>query len=434
METLHSWSLHHLQAMISELGMALRDPKRGCHSETALRACDLIAWLLQPLPKDRPRSFDDVLAHSFFAGRDGTWKMSEMHVSVAVAGTAGYLAELEEADGATRLRQSILSKDHLLGLTPLHQAAVSLQQNAVHNLLSAANGAEAECVSASLGTKRSDIAVASFGSQGEGLRFASSMKSRAHKAKSLLNECVNALDSQNNTALHALLKAMGHGITLSEPDLHASTYIIEILAELTDPSIKDASGRTAYDVGRISPNQGIRGIFGRQVAKKRCALFCQTVLCMDETESSEHSQTILPWGLGKGDLQEWLRKEAGRNNKDSLKTLLDAMGEVDGLTILNEWVDVGFNKEKANCGKLNEGRIKKQLKLEGLKKAGVQKLANLLGELPLGKQAVAGVLRPGGLSFHKALLQSCEQRSLLTDFIWIKQVGEGAFGRAHLCK
>ena len=38
------------------------------------------------------------------------------------------------------------------------------------------------------------------------------------------------------------------------------------------------------------------------------------------------------------------------------------------------------------------------------------------------------------LAYHAAILLSCEKRSLLTDYTWVKVLGSGSFGRVHLCE
>ena len=38
------------------------------------------------------------------------------------------------------------------------------------------------------------------------------------------------------------------------------------------------------------------------------------------------------------------------------------------------------------------------------------------------------------LSYHLPVLLSCEKRSALTDYAWIRKIGQGAFGRSHLCR
>ena len=49
-------------------------------------------------------------------------------------------------------------------------------------------------------------------------------------------------------------------------------------------------------------------------------------------------------------------------------------------------------------------------------------------------QQLTSLLIMENLSYHHAVLLSCERRSALTDFDWIKKIGEGGFGVAHLCR
>ena len=162
------------------------------------------------------------------------------------------------------------------------------------------------------------------------------------------------------------------------------------------------------------------------LSRRRQTIFRQTVLFGEPV--------VEPWGLKKGDFQTWLRQKAGAKNKGALKTLLDQMGDIDGLTVLLDWVDVGFDGKKANCGKLVKERIIRDLGDKKFKAVAFQELSNLLGYLALDKNPSEQILNPGGLSFYKGLLQSCEKRSLLTDYTSLKMLGQGAFGRAHLCK
>ena len=148
---------------------------------------------------------------------------------------------------------------------------------------------------------------------------------------------------------------------------------------------------------------------------------------------------VKPWGLGSGELQTWLREIAGADNKGKVKELIDAMGGVDGLTVLNDWVAVGFDGKKPNFGSIPwrfAGRIKSHLKLEKPPDlATISKLSNFFGAVPTGRLGrQQGVRNAGNLSYYKALLRSCENRSPLTDYDWVRTVGEGTFGRAHLCK
>ena len=155
----------------------------------------------------------------------------------------------------------------------------------------------------------------------------------------------------------------------------------------------------------------------------RCKLFQERLLS---------GAKVIPWGLPKGEFQAWLREQAGGRCKRGLKELIDAMTEVDALTVLSEWVAVGFDGRRPNCGKLNYSRIKEQLKVNATVVNFCQ-LADLLGQLQLGKRAMSHLVQPGGMSYYKAVLQSCDKTSLLTDYVWVKMVGEGCFGRSHLC-
>ena len=163
------------------------------------------------------------------------------------------------------------------------------------------------------------------------------------------------------------------------------------------------------------------------ISRKRRELFHQML--------SEPGVVVEPWGLEKGAMSAWLRKRAGRGASAALQTLLDAMADVDGLTVLQEWVDVGFDDASPTpeFGKLSRDRIQQHLNIS-VKVATIIQLSNLLGALPRGKYIQSSVHDAGGMSYYKAVLQSCEKRSLMTDYVWIKMVGEGAFGRAHLCR
>ena len=226
-------------------------------------------------------------------------------------------------------------------------------------------------------------------------------------------------------ALTALLKSVER-ISSNAEHTEASLRVLRVLTPVTDLTLKDGQGRTVFELGYASPAQVVRNHFVElheaRAREERCDLFRQSVLGnsgQQLRQGGEHE--VKPWGLSKGDLLAWLRQKAGEKcNKGALKTLLDKMGDIDGLTILSDWVDIGFKGHaKANFGKLAAGRIKEKLGID-IKPAAVHKLANLLGQFEL--------------SFYKALLQSCEKRSLLTDYMWIKMVGEGSFGRAHLCR
>jgi len=120
-EKLHNWNMRTLDRKICQLRATLHDGR--CHQITACRACDLLAWLLQPEQADRPQSFSDVRAHSFFVGKTGTWKMSQVHVDMLL----GVKTEFSDVD--------LQSHNHPLGKSLLHVAAAEMRPGAVQMLL-----------------------------------------------------------------------------------------------------------------------------------------------------------------------------------------------------------------------------------------------------------------------------------------------------------
>ena len=196
--------------------------------------------------------------------------------------------------------------------------------------------------------------------------------------------------------------------------------------QIDQPSEFDA--QTPREVAKMAGNPATRALFDTVLKQTRRDLFRCSVL-------SQHP-VVEPWSLAKGELQEWLRARASESSSmKSLQALIDLMEDVEGLTILDEWVDIGFHGAGTpQVGKLNVGRVKHTVKREFKPVAVTGGLSMLLGVVHQGKQVMAGVHAAGSLSFYKALLLSCEKRSLLTDYAWVKMVGEGAFGRAHLCR
>ena len=103
-----------------------------------------------------------------------------------------------------------------------------------------------------------------------------------------------------------------------------------------------------------------------------------------------------------------------------LRALIDRMEDISGLTVLQEWVEVGGTHQgKPNFGKITTKAIAKTI--EGFKdKVAPPQLMSLLDMQ--------------NLAYHHAILLSCESRSALTDFEWSKKIGQGGFGVAHLCR
>ena len=418
-----AWTLHPDESMRPDSGVELLS-----HAFFSTQSSEVLphtffsasAWLLHPNESDRPNSGPDpnsgpeLRHHAFFSAQGATGatelRMSALHRSAALGESESVRRLLE-----TMPANDILSEDHLLKKTPLDLAVIGLHKDTVLTLLRAAENAGDDGTAPILTTaptqNKDGSAVHTFPQPSLG---------------SVLYKCVNALDSQHDTPLHSLLKLLER---LGSDAAIASIDIIEVLYPITDTSIQDSLGRTVLDIGNSSPVPRVREtsqrVFLSQITKTRCELFRESVL-------SNTGTALEPWGLPKREFQAWLRKQAGSKNKGALKELIDAMTEVDGLAVLSAWVEIGFDGQSANCGKLNLSKIKEHLKID-VKVITIQHLANLLGQLPLGKRAINSVLQPGGLSYHKAVLQSCEKRSLLSDYSWVKTVGEGSFGRAHLC-
>ena len=90
--------------------------------EERWKTVDLLSWLLQPRPEDRPASFDAILKHAFFDD-GGAWRMSDLHKQIAC----------DNDDVKTVLPKFtadvLNSSEHPLGSTPLHIAVI---ENKLH--------------------------------------------------------------------------------------------------------------------------------------------------------------------------------------------------------------------------------------------------------------------------------------------------------------
>ena len=47
---------------------------------------------------------------------------------------------------------------------------------------------------------------------------------------------------------------------------------------------------------------------------------------------------------------------------------------------------------------------------------------------------ITKVMSVDSLAYHASVLLSCEKRSLLTDYKWVRLLGKGGFGRVHQCE
>lgn len=377
-----------------------------------LVAGDLLAWLLQTDPLARPQSATAVLSHPFMPGGGGKLRMSALHQCCGLS-------------EAQNVRQAIADStvdlcacEPALQRSPLHFGAVAMHEDIVRILLQATVARDTS------GEIHRDVSVEPdvdvFTS---GQRFVSLIAREASKKETGLSKVVNAKDATGDTPLHALLGNVEF-VDQDKDDMAKLLRVCELLAPLADPEVEDASGRTVYECARATSAKAVRDLFLKlqveQTAKKRRELFTETVIHSGASRPE-------PWGLGAGELKAWILAKIGARGGKYFRALVAAMDTVDGVTILSTWVQTSgpSNASGPIFGKMCRNEINNYFKKqfpEGVKFAAITELAKVLG------------LVDGGLSYYKAIFQSCEKRSLLTDYEWKHMCGEGGFGRAHLCR
>ena len=102
-----------------------------------------------------------------------------------------------------------------------------------------------------------------------------------------------------------------------------------------------------------------------------------------------------------GELQTWLRNTTENNRApQALHGLIDLMVHIDGMTILNSWIEVGFRSN----GEANHGKFAKKLVAATLPPNAKFKMAALA--------SLGTVIGLGRLTYYKAILMSCEKRSV----------------------
>ena len=141
---------------------------------------------------------------------------------------------------------------------------------------------------------------------------------------------------------------------------------------------------------------------------------------------------LVPFSLGAGELKDWLMNSIGESK--ALHDLVALMGAIDGMTILSSWTEVGPGPKGPNFGKISRDRAALSLGLDAdeikkkIKSAACIKLSFALngdsGETEFNAR----------LAYYKAILMSCEKRSVLTDFDLVRVIGEGGFARCGPCE
>ena len=378
LKRLNAWGADNVGAALRDVCQSLRDTPNVSDKQSLL-ACDVVGWLLQREPSARPQSATSLLSHALFldtaqgperelrsstegnpadgaaggartsaAGTTRT-NMSSLHVAAAL-GEIEIVEQTLGSDEAT-VADSILSKENILGRTPLHLAVVGLREATVRFLLFTAAASQ---TTNKLSLFRKAESQTKSSRKNSTFHSLSLTTAKSEQARTLLYRCTSAVDDQHETPLHSVVKVVEG---LSTADLETSMRIVEALATVTDLSLADSHGHTVLDMGCASPVKLVRGYFvrlrERQIEKKRRALFSETML-----EPADGAARI-PWGLPAGDLQAWVRTMLPSNAKPSLIEIVDAIEHVDGFTLLSECVEM--NRTNVGLGNWNRKEFEKQL-------------------------------------------------------------------------
>ena len=144
-------------------------------------------------------------------------------------------------------------------------------------------------------------------------------------------------------------------------------------------------------------------------------------------EIFKNANAIVPWGYSHDKFMEWVNKklESARGEKPQLAKVVDAVAAVetlDGLMVLSKMVHVGLKKhigspEPKICG--FDHKLMSATLGSHVKHAGTAEFAKLFEQEQL--------------IYYKAVLLSCEKRSLLTDYVFETHLGKGSFGSVSLC-
>jgi serine/threonine protein kinase len=232
-------SIRKLQSFIVSGGLLMGGATSHKHtiptSRHALMAAELLSWMLQRDPSERPQSFGEVLDHPFFAesaaqsvprsvplgatsggtGSSSSWQMSALHVAAALGTLDSELdagtADVSRADLA--LHANI--PEPLMHRTLFHLAVGGGHVRAVEMLLDP-----------------------------------------------VLEVDLNRKDKVGSTALHGLLVALEESTTNPTDN---QVKILRLLFDRCDLELVDGAGRSAMKLGSSSRWNVIRAVFSRRV-------------------------------------------------------------------------------------------------------------------------------------------------------------------------
>ena len=390
---LRGWSQPHLQDAVRQADARMRD--LGASAEHRLAANEMLLWTLQPDPANRPQDMRELLTHRFFSPSLGELRMGALHAAAALGDDAVRLRDAATNVGpsdpsasakdatATVRQELLLSREPLLGKTPLHLAVEAACPDTVRALLELLGVA---CSS----PPPSPTAVAG----------------------------PNELDALGDTPLFGLLKHIGN---LPADAVPRGCEILELLLPLSAAAARDRNGRTADDIAAAVNVAGVRAVFSRarEAARRqeRRILFVET-LC---AATAGRGERLEPWSLDATELNSWLlAPERGVKLEAAEKALVDHwyQKELDGVAVLSKFVAVSPD----GSGKFDKTLLNADLPA-GMPQLSAVRLAKL----------AHGMFSKESLGYYATILASCESRSLLTDYIWLRHLGQGAFGRVSLC-
>jgi serine/threonine protein kinase len=407
-DRLWSWNDQDLDAASREINFFMAATHQ-VDRLTRVAACDLLVWLLQPKPENRPSSSAEILSHAFFAreyiqdrifsftGRCTKFTRSLLtsHLFMTIAhhgGTCMSSLHVAAAVGAQNTTRSLLdrgmlptSQRHLLHKTPVHLAAEGLRDNTLqllldHNAVLPRDQRGTESVS-------------------------------------------NIQDKSRNAPIHSMLHLNLDGLLTSQ--VRRWQVAFRMLFHLTDPTHTDHLGRTVLDIIKASSLENMKGLFEELRDIQRGKLFTHL--------------SPVPWKLGAsaGDqggtsaeptFEGWIRQkyldqlfpELDDRSRKEFEVALDALYYVSGVEFLN------------SCVSFTPKQLPDHFVIVDSRGVMTRPPTMIVARWKRVRENLSKLLNKGEIAFFKAVLESCDRRTLITDFWYEKELGSGGFGTVCL--